>query len=75
MRARCYNSRPSFFGWPCAGDSIGLLFQGLLGIKRAGSLLYSLNHLTAQQAFEYGLVNEILPREKLLGRAWEIAEE
>lgn len=64
-----------FSGGLVPGDSVGLLLQGLLGIKRAGSLLYSINHLTPQQALEYGLVNEILPREKLLDRAWEIAEE
>ena len=64
-----------FSGGLVPGDSIGLLLQGLLGTKRAGSLLYSINHLTAQQALEYGLVNEVLPREKLLDRAWEIAEE
>ena len=64
-----------FSGGLVPGDSIGLLLQGLLGTKRAGSLLYSINHLTAQQALEYGLVNEVHPREKLLDRAWEIAEE
>ena len=64
-----------FSGGLVPGDSIGLLFQGLLGTKRAGSLLYSINHMTAQQALEYGLVNEVLPREKLLDRAWEIARE
>lgn len=64
-----------FSGGLVPGDSIGLLFQGLLGTKRAGSLLYSINHMTAQQALECGLVNEVLPREKLLDRAWEIAKE
>ncbi len=64
-----------FSGGLVPGDSIGLLLQGILGAKRAGSLLYSINHITAKQALEYGLVNEILPREKLLDRAWNIAEE
>ena len=64
-----------FSGGLVPGDSIGLIFQGLLGIKRASPFLYSLNHMTAQQALEYGLVNEVLPREKLLDRAWEIAGE
>jgi len=64
-----------FSGGLVPGDSIGLLLQGLLGAKRAAPLLYSLTHMTAQQALECGLVNEIVPREKLLDRAWEIAEE
>jgi len=64
-----------FSGGLVPGDSIGLLLQEFLGVKRAAPLLYSLNHMTAEQALEYGLVNEIVPREKLLDRAWEIAEE
>ncbi|MFC1982941.1 enoyl-CoA hydratase/isomerase family protein [Chloroflexota bacterium] len=64
-----------FSGGLVPGDSIGLLLQGLLGAKRAAPLLYSINHMTAQQALEFGLVNEIVPRDVLLDRAWDIAEE
>ena len=31
-------------------------------------------HIDASRALEWGMVNEVLPREQLLGRAWEIAE-
>ena len=31
--------------------------------------------ISAQQALEWGLVNEVLPREKLMARAWELAED
>ncbi|MFC2007356.1 enoyl-CoA hydratase/isomerase family protein [Chloroflexota bacterium] len=64
-----------FNGGLVPGDSIGLLFQGLLGVKRAASLLYSINHMNAEQALECGLVNEIVPRENLIDRAQEIAQE
>ena len=30
--------------------------------------------IDAKKALEYGLVNEVLPADKLLDRAWEIAE-
>jgi enoyl-CoA hydratase/carnithine racemase len=30
--------------------------------------------IDAQKALEYGLVNEVVPREKLLDRAWKIAD-
>ena len=29
--------------------------------------------ITAQQAYEWGAINEVLPKDKLLDRAWEIA--
>ena len=64
-----------FSGGMVPGDSIGLILQALLGTKRAAPLLYSLTEMTAAQALEYGLVNEILPREKLIDRAWAIGAE
>lgn len=64
-----------FNGGMVPGDSIGLLYQAMLGTKRAAPLLYSLNDLTAEQAREAGLVNEILPRDRLVDRAWAIGEE
>jgi enoyl-CoA hydratase/carnithine racemase len=64
-----------FNGQFVPGDSIALLFQGLMGTKVAAPLMYSLNHMTAQEGVDYGLINEIVPREKLLDRAWEIARE
>ena len=29
--------------------------------------------ITAQMAHEWGAVNEVLPKDRVLGRAWEIA--
>lgn len=57
------------------GDGQHLTFQHLLGTKRAAYHLYTSKPITAEMALDYGLVNEVLPREKLLDRAWEIAEE
>ncbi len=64
-----------FSGGMVPGDSIGLLYQALLGTKRAAPLLYSLTEMTAQQALELGLVNEIVSRDQLINRAWAIGEE
>ena len=64
-----------FSGAMVPGDSIGLLLQELLGIKRAAAALYSLTEMTAQQALDHGLVNEVAPREKLIDRAWAIGDE
>jgi len=60
-------------GW-VPGDGQYLAFQKLLGDKRATYYLYTGKTIDAKTALELGLVNETLPREKLLDRAWELAE-
>ena len=56
------------------GDGQGLTFQELMGLKRAAYFLYTSDKINAQMAKEMGLVNEVLPLDRLLPRAWEIAE-
>jgi enoyl-CoA hydratase/carnithine racemase len=57
------------------GDGQGLTFQELMGLKRAAYFLYTSEKITAQLAKELGLVNEVVPLERLLPRAWEIGEK
>jgi enoyl-CoA hydratase/carnithine racemase len=57
------------------GDGQGLTFQELMGLKRAAYYLYTSDKIDAQTAREIGLVNEVLPLDRLLPRAWEIAEK
>ena len=57
------------------GDGQGLTFQELMGLKRAAYFLYTSDTIDAQMAKELGLVNEVLPLDQLLPRAWEIAEK
>jgi len=57
------------------GDGQGLTFQELMGLKRAAYFLYTSDKINAQMAKEMGLVNEVLPLDRLLPRAWEIAEK
>ncbi len=56
------------------GDGLGLAFQELLGTKRAAYHLYTGQAIDAKTACDLGLVNEVLPAEKLVDRAWEVAE-
>ena len=56
------------------GDGLGMMFQELMGPKRAAYYLYTSDILDAQTALQYGMVNEVLSNERLLPRAWEIAE-
>jgi enoyl-CoA hydratase/carnithine racemase len=55
------------------GDGIHSCFQELLGVKRAAYALLTGQAIDAQLALEYGMVNEVLPREQLISRAQEIA--
>lgn len=56
------------------GDGIHSCFQELLGVKRAAYALLTGQAIDARKALEYGMVNEVVPRDKLLERAWQIAD-
>ena len=56
------------------GDGINICFQELLGTKRAAYALLTGETFTAQRALELGMVNEVVPREKLLERAYQLAD-
>ena len=49
-------------------DGIHNAFQELLGVKRAAYALLTGEAITAQQALEWGMVNEVVPRERLTSR-------
>lgn len=56
------------------GDGIHSCFLELLGVKRGAYALLTSQTMDAKTALEYGLVNEIVPRERLMDRAMEIAD-
>jgi len=55
-------------------DGIHNAFQELLGVKRAAYALLTGEAITAQRALELGMVNEVLPREQLIDRAFTLAD-
>jgi enoyl-CoA hydratase/carnithine racemase len=57
------------------GDAQGLIIQAICGLKRGNYMMFMVNGVDAKTCLDWGLVNEIVPREKLLPRAWEIAEK
>jgi enoyl-CoA hydratase/carnithine racemase len=64
-----------FRGGHIPGDSGGLILQGLIGSKRAAGTMYNLTKaIDAKAALEMGLVNEVIPQEQILQKAWEYAE-
>jgi enoyl-CoA hydratase/carnithine racemase len=62
-----------FQGGIVPGDGVHVAFPALMGITRARYFLLTGQTLTAEQAREFGLVNEVLPAGAELARAWEIA--
>lgn len=56
------------------GDGIHSCFQELLGVKRAAYALLTGQVIDARTALEYGMVNEVLPRDQLISRAYTIAD-
>lgn len=56
------------------GDGIAVVLGLLLGLNRARYLMLTGQVIGAAEAYQYGLVSEVLPRDRLLPRAWELAE-
>lgn len=56
------------------GDGIHSCFEELLGVKRAAYALLTGEAFDAKTALEYGMVNETLPKDKLIERAFKIAD-
>ncbi|AIT82114.1 enoyl-CoA hydratase/isomerase family protein [Novosphingobium pentaromativorans] len=57
------------------GDGVQTVWPYLLGPNRARYFLLTGQELSAREAHDLGVVNEVLPRDRLLARAWALAEE
>ena len=55
------------------GDGINVVYTMLMGLNRARYLMLTGQVMSAKEAKEVGMVSELMPREKLLPRAWELA--
>lgn len=55
------------------GDGVQNIWPRIIGWNRFRYWQLMGQKITAQQAYEWGAVNEVLPKEGLLDRAWEIA--
>jgi enoyl-CoA hydratase/carnithine racemase len=55
------------------GDGIAVTYMETMGVNRARYFLLTGQQLTAQKAYEFGIVNEVLPADQLLPRARELA--
>ena len=57
------------------GDGVHVVWPLLLGANRGKYFLLTGQKLSAREALELGVVNEVLSKEALLPRAWELAEQ
>jgi enoyl-CoA hydratase/carnithine racemase len=70
-----FQDRPHFEFGIVSGDGVHLLWQEAIGTIRGRYFILTRQELDAKTAKEWGAVNEIVPAEKLLPRARELAEE
>jgi len=57
------------------GDGMHIVYPLLLGFNRARYFLLTGQTIGAHEAHQLGLVAEVLPQDKVLARAWELAED
>jgi enoyl-CoA hydratase/carnithine racemase len=57
------------------GDGVHVVYPMLMGVNRARHFLLTGRRLYAKEAHELGIVAEVLPRDKLMDRAWEYAKD
>lgn len=55
-----------------SGDGVNVAYQAFMGDKRANYAMLLGTPVTAQQALDWGMVNEVVPRENVYDRAWEL---
>src|ERR1700730_3856707 len=69
-----FQDKPHFELGIASGDGVHLLWQEAIGSIRGRYFIMTRQELDAQTAKDWGAVNEIVPADKLLPRAREIAE-
>ncbi len=56
------------------GDGMTMILQAVCGIKRGNYMSLLCKGIDAEECLRIGAVNEIVERDKIVDRAWEIAE-
>jgi len=55
------------------GDGMGMCLQEILGIKRGNYAMLTCQGFDAEECLKLGVVNEVVEREQIVDRAWELA--
>ena len=69
-----FQDAPHFPSGLVPGDGVHIVWPMLLGLNRGRYFLMTGQQLSAQEALNLGVVNEVMPQAKLLSRAWELAK-
>jgi 6-oxocamphor hydrolase len=70
-----FQDAPHFPGGTVPGDGVHVVWPLVLGTNRGRYFLLTGQKLSAQEALNLGVANEVVPRAQLLSRAWELAEQ
>ena len=70
-----FQDAPHFPAGTVPGDGVHVVWPLLLGTTRGSYFLLTGQRLSAREAHQYGIVNEVVQRDQLLPRAWELAEQ
>jgi enoyl-CoA hydratase/carnithine racemase len=70
-----FQDLPHFPSGLVPGDGVHVIFPLLLGFNRGRYFLLTGEKIPAREAKSLGLVGEVLPKDRLLDRAWAIARE
>ena len=58
-----------------SGDGVNISMKELMGSKRAAYYMLTGEHVTAQQAYDWGMVNKVVPRKDLIKEGWALARK
>jgi len=70
-----FQDAPHFPNGIVPGDGVHVVWPLILGPNRGRYFLLTGQKLSADEALTLGVVSEVLPREKLVARAWELARQ
>jgi enoyl-CoA hydratase/carnithine racemase len=70
-----FQDNPHFINGLVPGDGVQVIWPLLLGLNRGRYFLLTGQTLSAQEALTLGVVNEVVPHEQVLDRAWELARQ
>jgi enoyl-CoA hydratase/carnithine racemase len=68
-----FADHPHFPAGVVPGDGVHVVWQHILGPNRGRYFMLMGQVILAQEALALGIVNEVLPRDQLLPRAWQVA--
>ncbi len=57
------------------GDGMGMCLQEVLGLKRGNYMMLTSGSMDAQQCLDHGVVNEVVEKDRIVDRAWELARD